>query len=226
MRGNAYIPECRQRALTSRSMNDKMVFAESQADFLGIPQDRSEGPSVRLAPEERFTAYSYWSGEIAGQMSQNPTQQLVCETHSTHDFTNRQMRNPLEERFTSYSYWPGETFGEIQDQSLHNLSDQQVRVPHGERFTSYWQGGTIDDNHQNKAQQSRYGLSNAHNSGDEMAQSPLERRTTVHSLWPLSRNSFEPVVSQAGWGGNEIAAANQTPYLASYQENSTCNPVR
>jgi hypothetical protein len=216
MRGNAYIPECRQCALTSRS--------KSQADFLGIPHDRSEG-SIRHAPEERFTAYSYWPGEIAGQMSQNSTQQLVCETHPTHNFTNRQMRNPLEERFTSYSYWPGESFGETQDQTPHNLSDQQVRVPLGERFTSYWRGGTVDNN-QNEAQQSIYGLSNAHNTGDEMAQSPLEQRTTVHSLWPLSRNPFENALSQAGWGSNEFIAANQTPYLASYQETSTGNPVR
>ena len=64
-------------------MNERMVPAQSEADFPGTPRDlsirssddfgaihRHKGSPTRNVPEERFTAYSYWPGDLAGQSRQ------------------------------------------------------------------------------------------------------------------------------------------------------------
>ena len=210
--------------LTSGSMNERIDHAQSQANFLGTPREisirsgddfgathRHEGSSTRNVPDERFTAYSYWPGDIAGQ---NPSQQQGHEISATHDFPNPQLRSPLEQRFTSYSYWPGESFGETED-----LSDLQVRIPLRERFTSYWQGGVVDDSYQNQRQQSRLDLGNAYNAEIEMIQNPSDQRMAMQSTGPVCCNSFENIMRQS-------AAANQALCLGSYQETPTPNLVQ
>lgn len=221
-----------QDTLTGGSMNERMVPAQSQADFPGNPRDlsirlsddfgaihRHEGSPTRNMPEERFAAYSYWPGDLTGQSRQNPSQQPGRKINATLDFPDPQLRSPLEQRFTSYSYWPGESFGESEHQDAHDLGDPQVRTPLGERFTSYWRGGAVDESYQNLPQHSRYDRGNAYNAEIEMIQSPADGRMAAQSIGPLICNSFENIMQQS-------AAANQTLCLSSYQETPTSNLVQ
>ena len=213
-------------------MNEGMVPAQSQANFPGTPRDlsihssdefgaihRHEGSPTLNAPEERFTAYSYWPGDVAGPSRENPSQQPGREINATHDFPDPRLRNPLEQRFTSYSYWPGESFGETENQGAHCLSDPQVRIPLGERFASYWRGGSVNESYQNQSQQSRCDIGNPYNAEMEMIQIPADRRMAAQSTGLLSRNLFENIMRQS-------TAANQTFCLSSYQETPMSNLVQ
>ena len=221
--------------LTSGSMNEPMDPAQSQADFPSTPRDlsirsgddfgaihRHDSSPTRNVPDERFTAYSYWPGDIRGQ---NSSQQQGRENTATHDFPDPQLRSPLEQRFTSYSYWPGESFGEIelqdsQDaQDAQDLSDLQVRIPLEERFTSYWWGGVVDESYHNQRQQSRYDLGNAYNAEIEMIQSPSDQRLAMQATGPVCCTLFENIMRPS-------AAANQAFCLGSYQKPPIPNLVQ